>query len=148
MTDRNDTHSDALQAAAARRVELKGTVSALEVATARPFAHADWRETVLAALDDLRLALLAHVQEVEADDGLLAELTGQAPRLVNQINRMRDEHPVLCAQVDAAITSVKTKSESDELRDEIVELLFAIVRHRQKGADLVYEGYDVDIGGS
>jgi hypothetical protein len=148
MTDSNETQTDALQAAAARRIELKGAVSAVEVAAARPFAHADWRTRVLEELADLRIALLAHVEEVEADDGLLAELTAQAPRLVNQINRVRDEHPTLCAQVDATIASVETASESDDLRDGILELLFAIVRHRQKGADLVYEGYDVDIGGS
>lgn len=151
MTNENDgdnDHSDALQAAAARRVELKGAVSAAEVAAARPFARPDWQSNVLAALDDLRIALSAHVEEVEADDGLLAELTTQAPRLVNQINRVRDEHPVLCGQLDATIASVKANEESDKLRSEIVDLLMAIVRHRQKGADLVYEGYDVDIGGS
>jgi len=37
--------------------------------------------------------------------------------------------------------------ELDEVRDRGTKLLTALVRHRQRGADLVYEGYSVDIGG-
>jgi hypothetical protein len=33
-------------------------------------------------------------------------------------------------------------------REEVTTLMGQLVRHRQKGADLVYEAYDVDLGGS
>jgi hypothetical protein len=35
----------------------------------------------------------------------------------------------------------------DDARDDVQRLLGEIVRHRQHGADLVYEAYHVDIGG-
>ena len=35
----------------------------------------------------------------------------------------------------------------DDLRTELTALLAALAKHRQRGADLVYEAFDVDIGG-
>jgi hypothetical protein len=35
----------------------------------------------------------------------------------------------------------------DGLRSQLTEMLYALARHRQRGADLVYEAYDVDLGG-
>jgi hypothetical protein len=32
-------------------------------------------------------------------------------------------------------------------REEVTTLMGQLVRHRQKGADLVWEAYDVDLGG-
>jgi hypothetical protein len=34
------------------------------------------------------------------------------------------------------------------MRDQVTTLLTDLVRHRQHGADLVYEAHAVDIGGS
>jgi len=36
----------------------------------------------------------------------------------------------------------------DAQRDRLLALLGSLVRHRQRGADLVYEAYAVDIGGT
>jgi hypothetical protein len=36
----------------------------------------------------------------------------------------------------------------DRARDDLQRLIGAVVRHRQKGADLVWEAYNVDIGGT
>lgn len=33
-------------------------------------------------------------------------------------------------------------------RDEITTLIHRLVKHRQRGSDLIYEAYEVDIGGS
>ena len=35
----------------------------------------------------------------------------------------------------------------ERLRSVLTSLLVALARHRQRGADLVYEAYAVDIGG-
>lgn len=148
MTDQNEELSDALRVAAAKRHELKFALSQVEVAAASPFGESGWRARLLDELENLRVALSEHVEEVEAQDGLLAEMTIQAPRLANQIAHVRDEHPELCRQVAQTITSVKLSSDVDELRTEVLETLTALARHRQKGADLVYESYSVDIGGS
>ena len=36
---------------------------------------------------------------------------------------------------------------AEDLRVELTALLAALARHRQRGADLVYEAYAVDLGG-
>ena len=35
----------------------------------------------------------------------------------------------------------------DDARDDLQRMLGKVIRHRQKGADLVWEAYNVDIGG-
>ncbi len=148
MTDQSQSQSDALQAAAAKRIELKQAVSQVEVAAASPSAEVGWRTRLIGELENLRLALLEHVEEVEAEDGLLAEMIAQAPRLANQIASVRDEHPDLCSQVDQTILDVRNSEDVIDLRSGVLDTLTAVARHRQRGADLVYEGYSVDIGGS
>jgi len=36
---------------------------------------------------------------------------------------------------------------AEEVRVELTALLAALARHRQRGADLIYEAFAVDIGG-
>ncbi len=149
MSDSLKGRSNALRAAAERRVELKQALSLVEVAVASPSGDPSWRDRVLGELEGLQIALSQHVEEVEEEEhGLLAEILHIAPRLANQIERVRGEHPELCDQVAAAMAMARTSSDVEQIRGEVLLVLSAIARHRQKGADLVYEGYDVDIGGS
>ena len=142
-----ETRSEALEAAKARRVELKSAVSSVERAAARPSSKPSWREDLLHELDDLRVAVDEHVDEVEGEEGLLAELMFTVPRLANKIDRIQAEHPGLQTQVAETIETVTTSDDLETVRDAVLGTLVSIARHRQKGADLVYEGYSVDIGG-
>lgn len=148
MPDQHDDQSRALRAAAEKRIELKQALSQVENAAASPSADEAWRSRLLDELEKLRGALLDHVEEVEADTGLLNEMLTQAPRLANRIESVRNEHPDLCRRVDKAILDVRGDTAAIDLRAEVLDTLFAIVRHRQKGSDLVYEGYNIDIGGN
>lgn len=139
--------SEALAAAVQRRIGLKNAVSRVETAAASASARPGWRDELLGELVELGIALDQHVEEVEGVDGLLAELTTVAPRLVNKINRVRDEHPGLCSDLADTINRVTSSEDVDEVRRTVLEVLTAIARHRQAGADLVYDGYSVDIGG-
>lgn len=143
--------SAAFDAAGARRLELKAALSAVEIVAAGPAGAPGWRSRLTDALIDLAMALDTHVVEVERPGGLLAELTETAPRLVNHIDRLRDEHPALQAQVTAVIARAQADGADavapDALRSEVLDLLVAVARHRQRGADLVYEVHNVDIGG-
>lgn len=143
----NEQPSPALSAAGERRVELKEAVSKTERAAAAPTAMPSWRDYVMRELEGLRIALDQHVEEVEGDDGLFAELSEMSPRLIHKIHSVRDEHPALCEGVRQAIELAKGDTPADAVRQEVVEVLFQIVRHRQHGADLVFDGYNVDIGG-
>lgn len=148
MPDQTDDQSRALRSAAEKRIELKEALSRVETAASSPYAEEGWRNRLLGELEKLRGALLDHVEEVEADTGLLNEMLTQAPRLANRIESVRNEHPDLCRRVDKAILDVRGETDVIDLRAEVLDTLFAIVRHRQSGSDLVYEGYNIDIGGN
>ena len=139
--------TDALSAAKQRRVELKSAVSSVETAAAAPAAIPGWVDTLVGELDDLRIAFDQHVDEVEGPDGLLAEMLQTAPRLANRVRRVEGEHPELVEQIAATIGAVRASSEPELARAAVLEVLAAVARHRQRGADLVYEAYSVDIGG-
>lgn len=139
--------TDALAAATERRNELKDAVSSLERAIASPSAMPSWRDYVRGELEKLQVALDRHVEEVEGDDGLLPEMLETAPRLAHKIERVRDEHPMLVDMVKGSLALFDESDNTDVIRDSILETLFAVVRHRQRGADLVFDGYNVDIGG-
>jgi hypothetical protein len=145
----SDAHqpSEALGAAGERRLELKAAVSHVEMRAAAPAAAPHWRNDLLGALAQLLDAFERHIDEVEREDGLLNELTEDAPRLVNHVDQRRDEHPPLRAQIAAVIETVGAGTGAEQVRAEVLDVLVAVARHRQKGADLVYEAYNVDIGG-
>ena len=147
MTTPPTEKSEALDGARERRLTLKQAVSAVETAAASPAADPKWHEINVRELERLRDAFDEHVAEVEAEDGLLPELTRSAPRLHHSIVQVQQEHPVICAQIDAVITLATNAAPVDDVRDAALEALLEIARHRQRGADLVYEGYMVDIGG-
>ncbi len=148
MSDQSKSRTDALEAAAAKRIELKEALSQVERVAASPSAAAGWRDRLLEELEKLRQALLEHIDEVEAEDGLLHEILTEAPRLANQIESMRTEHGELTHRIEQNIVDVRDREDVIDLRSGVLETLAAVARHRQRGSDLVYDGYNVDIGGS
>ena len=85
-------------------------------------------------------------------EGLYDEIAHRAPRLSGKIERLREEHPAMRDATTALIaklasTPVGDAWPLDEARDDLQRLLGKIVRHRQLGADLVWEAYNLDIGG-
>lgn len=138
--------SEALGAARERRVELKQAMSDLELAAAGAAGDAAWTDGLRSALEEVGNSLVAHVEEVEADDGLLADLIADAPRLAPRVQRLRDEHPQLAEQLERC-RALLEDPDPHEIRRAVLDLLVAFVHHRHAGADLVYEAYNVDIGG-
>ena len=126
---------------------MKAAVSEVENAAARPAAGAGWRLELQEALATLRLAFQQHVEAVESPTGLLAQLVTEAPRLSPSTDRLRVEHGEINASIDRMIALASQTAEPGELRNDALDTLVAIARHRQRGADLVYEAYEVDIGG-
>ena len=139
-------NADPLTAARKRRVDLKAAMSEVESAAAGPAAGASWRLELQEALASLKLAFHQHVEAVESPDGLLAELVAKAPRLSPATNRLQAEHGELTASIERLIALARESAAPGELRNDALETLVAVARHRQKGADLVYEAYEVDIG--
>ena len=144
----------ALSSAGIHRAILLDAAAGLEFAIASPVGRGiAWREHVDGELHRLRGALADHARQVESDDGLLAEIVSQAPRLSNRVKLMKKAHVDMDKRIGELIQMVGSilhedvMEASDEVRDAVLELLGTISRHRQKGADLVYRAYDVDIGG-
>ncbi|MGA7758671.1 MAG: hypothetical protein WCA57_12600 [Ilumatobacteraceae bacterium] len=136
-----------------RREALLGRVASLEEALAAPASSAWWPEGVGNALSSLRTMLEEHVTATEAPDGILDQVRERAPRLSNQIDRLVDEHPAITADTEHLMDHLdrvpreRTAEETALIREQALELIAAIVRHRQLGADLLYEAYNVDVGG-
>ncbi len=143
----------ALEEARNRRLALGDAADLVEDLIARPGSDPRWTVRVADSMQGLRYAFDAHVDEVEDDDGLLPRLQADAPRLTNLIRRMYDEHDTIATEMDAAAGLIREcegecdADAVDEIRVAVVEVLKSISRHRQRGADLVYEAYHVDIGG-
>ena len=62
------------------------------------------------------------------------------------------EHVDLRARLAAALGEIDSADERGldlgALREDLTGLIGALVRHRQRGSDLVYEAFEVDLGGS
>jgi hypothetical protein len=138
-----------------RRAGLKAVMSGLEVALASPVANRDdWVRNVRDALDAVREVWTRHIVETEAPGAFLDELVSEAPRLSTPASRLRREHSDILGVIHRAESELRAGPELEEYDDwserkraDLTTLLVALARHRQRGADLVYEAYDVDIGG-
>lgn len=130
-----------------RRQKLYEAMRGLEAAVARPSGLADWRIEIEAALTELEAALRSHVRQVEADDGLFAQVMEESPHLAPGIDSLRREHNEL---VLAAHTALRMSAdwEASSLRRRVNTLLGRLAIHRQTGAELLFRAYNVEIGGS
>ena len=152
-----------------RRAELLESITALEQALAAPGRQEQWAERVSEALSELSGEFHDHVVLMEGPSGLNVRLTRRFPRLAHEVDGLTKEHATLTGLIRELSTLVgqargsmelgestqrheSTPDEStpggwDEVRERGNKLLGALTRHRQRGADLVYEAYSVDIGG-
>jgi hypothetical protein len=81
---------------------------------------------------------------------LYADLLATAPRLSEAVARLARDHKQIGHQIDDLLARVRTtesREDVDKVRDLGTMLLGVLVRHRQRGSDLVYEAYELDLGG-
>lgn len=145
----------ALGEARKRRRTLHDALVHLEMAISSPAAGRipDWTAQVTKDLVGVRDAFEQHVEATEKPGGLYEEIMERAPRLAHTVDRLREEHPPIGGSVASMVARVESgEAGSDawpieKVRDDLQRLIGSVVRHRQKGADLVWEAYNVDIGG-
>lgn len=141
---------DDLEPVRLRRAGLKAAMSGLELALAAPARgrEDEWRRGVREALDSLHEVWNRHVLETESPGAFLDELVAEAPRLANPVQRLREEHGEILSELLGADEAMRAEAvDADGLRERLTAVLCMLARHRQRGADLVYEAFDVDIGG-
>ena len=145
----------ALQQARQRRKTLHDTLVHLEEGLSSPAAGRipDWTATVLKEMHEVRDAFSQHIAATEQEDGLYDEILERAPRLAGNVGRLREEHPEIQRGIDAMLdrlenTEIGTDAWAlDQARDDLQRFIGRVIKHRQRGADLVWEAYNVDIGG-
>jgi hypothetical protein len=152
----DDQLTPALDEAKRRRQTLHDAIVQLEVAISRPAAGRipDWTSQVTKDMVGVRDAFEQHVFVTEKPGGLYEEIKERAPRLVGTVDRLHQEHPEITASIAtllARLEAGEVETEAwplDKTRDDLQRLIGSVVRHRQRGADLVWEAYNVDIGGT
>jgi hypothetical protein len=153
--EREDRLTPALDEAKRRRENLHEALVGLEKAVSSPAAARipAWTAQVTKRMVDLREAFDQHVFVTERPEGLYDEIMQRSPRLTGTVERLREEHPAIAEAIASTLGRLEggelehTTWPIDEARDDLQRLMGRVVRHRQHGADLVWEAYNVDIGG-
>ena len=141
--------------ASEQRERLRDALVALEdaLSSAGPRRAAAWAEAVVQCILRVETEFHTHIDITEQEDGLYDDILEVAPRLAHRVDQLRQEHNEITRALSECLTRVElvpTSAHSDWVdarRDECNALLGRLVRHRQRGADLVYEAFS-EIGGA
>ncbi|HEV7203908.1 MAG TPA: hypothetical protein VGN18_04820 [Jatrophihabitans sp.] len=141
-----------LDAVRIRRAELRETLNSLENTLAAPAAGRAvvWGEAVHDVLLTVAGDFGAHVEVTEGPHGLHQSILGGDLRLANAVGALTAEHAQIAEEIAMLVADSSppvAPADVAELRERATRLLGHLVRHRQRGADLVYEAYQTDIGG-
>jgi hypothetical protein len=130
-----------------RRIDLYDAMQRLEAAGARAIGRPRWAEDMREALENLDRALQRHVTEIETNGGLFSEVLTQAPHLAPVIEDLREEHEELIRRCRAAleIVDVWGRDAGSDLRRRVLGILGRLALHRQNGAELLYDAFNVDL---
>jgi len=143
----------ALDAVRLRRAELRESIDAAEQALAAPAGARAvvWGEAVHEAFAALADDFAAHVEVTEGPGGLHQSIMAGDLRLANAVASLTAEHASIAAELAALVSDTTppvSPGDVAAIREHGTRLLGQLVRHRQRGADLVYEAYATDIGGT
>jgi hypothetical protein len=152
MEPNSSTPEQALDELRRRRAELVESMNAVEHALAAPAPgrQAHWAERVHVALVELSADFGAHIDITEGPHGRYHELLTTAPRLSGAVARLTREHALIRDLLDnllACVSEADINMDVATVRDRGTALLGQLVRHRQRGSNLIYEAYSAEIGG-
>lgn len=140
-----------LEQVRAHRAELRDAVRRVEDTLASPIARGSaWRTRVAVALANLSRDFEDHIHLTERAGGLYDSARSAQPRLAATAEALVAEHTGLREAIEAclsAYTDGADDTDLERLRESATHLIGQLVRHRQRGGDLVYEAYAVDLGG-
>ncbi|HSJ28975.1 MAG TPA: hypothetical protein VLB67_12250 [Acidimicrobiia bacterium] len=146
IPEREDPVTSRLGAALQQREPLLSAIQRLEAAAARPGSAPGWADGVGLAVEAVADALGRHIAATEGKGGLLEEVLEGAPRLTAEVAAIEAEHEDLERAIERVRVSLQRPSEVRAIRRRVIRLLGHLVDHRQRGSDLVYEAYSVDLG--
>lgn len=134
-----------------RRSELKSAMSALDAALAGlgESAVGQWVTDVRAAVARLVVAFEQHVRLHEGPESFHAEVLRAQPHLASRISRLQRDHVKLRSSLDRLVADVEDAGTEavDDVRLAAREVLHQFDVHRRRGAALVWEAFNYDLGG-
>jgi len=131
-----------------RRLALYEAMQRLEKATTRAAMQPRWAEDLQEALENLEGALQRHVAEIETEGGLFSEVLARAPHLSHLVEDLRSEHQEMLQRCRSALRIIDgADTDAAELKSKVLAILSRIARHRQSGAELLYDAYNIDLAG-
>jgi hypothetical protein len=132
------------------RSELRSAMASLKAALARSEDPTEWLDEVKPQIRWVRAAFERHVGVHErGPDPLHSEILRGQPHLAPLVNRLQRDHRRLEVTLDSLVQ--KAEAADDALIAEVKALsedvIAQLARHRQRGADLVWEAFNHDLGG-
>jgi hypothetical protein len=148
--DVQERNRRALAAVQERRDDFYEAILGLERAMAEAAGHDDagWAAAAGTAALDLRAVLKHHITETEAEGSFYDDITESFPHLAHAAARLRAEHGPLREGVDGLIETLSTVTDDagvEQARSEALEVLRAMLAHRHRGAELVFDAYNTDV---
>jgi hemerythrin-like domain-containing protein len=144
-------HSSTSERTRTEHDELLAAMHVLEAALASPAPNREraWTQRVKRDMQKVRELLEAHIHSAENDDGLFATLDATDPKLVREIEDLRQEHHKLLRMAGELHDSLHPGGEPPgflSLRKRATEFLTALRDHQANEVDLIYERLWIDIG--
>jgi hypothetical protein len=143
-----------LEKATRIRADLHSALIDVEdaISAAAPGRFLEWARGVEKSLVHLHDAFSNHIATAERPDGLYREVLDREPRLRDTVARIQGEHPTISGSIHIERDRLRAVLEgleipADDIRRDVTKILGRVTRHRQRGADLIYEAYFVDLGG-
>lgn len=136
----------------ARRQSLRAAMGAFEAALAAPAVGriSEWTRGLVVALQHLDTRLKEHVAATEGPDGFHSQMVTASPRLFHEVTVLVADHQSaaeLLDQLRRDTNDARTDGHVSGIREQGTRMLALLAKHRQRGADLIYEAYQRDLGG-
>jgi hypothetical protein len=151
VTGGDASGEDAFERSRAHRRGVRRASLDLEETIARPAGQdaGKWSAETAARYQTLIEAFRYHVAQSEGPEGLLPEIVATAPRLAHAVEQVEQEHRSLLVQMDRLQAAAGSGDlvDVETVRREALSLLQSLAAHRQRGSDLIYEAYLVDVEG-
>lgn len=141
-----------LAAVRERRAELRESLTALEQALASPAVGRPliWGERVRTVLAEVADDFREHIVVTEGPGGLHQAILSGDLRLANAVEALTDQHALIADALHELLVATEPPVAAADvrgIREKATDLLSSLLRHRQRGADLIFEAFATDIGG-
>ncbi|WP_432979472.1 hemerythrin domain-containing protein [Dactylosporangium sp. CA-233914] len=128
-------------------MELLVGIRRMQHAIQTPVGDPAFRPAVSRAVEQLKVAFAEHVEVTEGPAGLYAEVLGDAPRLAPHLDDLVGDHRSVWTALDELEGRLSHRDPAEAVRWQADRLIREVWQHRQRGADLLHEAYETDLGG-